>query len=202
MKGLNRLSATLALGASLLLGGCIQQEQLSPEAASAEYWPDAAQSASFSFADELRLATAACVLSETKGPQALDQLLGKGFVRYSDIGERGYMKSGRLSDKSLRRKGSVVRVFDKGGFACRINVNRNSGSTAMGFVEIEMVRLGYRPIQLGHVSRFVGNERRFIVSGMTSSMSGWASISIDLVTSDEDRTCRDLSVAPELKEGC
>ena len=202
MKGLKRLSTILVLGASFVLGGCIQQDELSPEAANAEYWPDAAQSASFSFADELRLATAACVQSETTGPQALSQLLGKGYARYSDIGERGFMKSGLLSDRSLRGKGTAVRVFDDGPQDCTINVARNSGYAAIGVVNNEMLRLGYRPIEIGHVSRLIGNGRRFTLSGTTSSMYGWASIYISLETAAGDRTCRDTSVAPELREGC
>lgn len=193
-----RLQALFTVaGLAAVLGACTPAAEVDNA-----MWPKAGQSADFSFLPEVRTAAAACIVSELNGPQNLASLQEKGYAPFKDVGRTGLMKSVPLGGKGFFDDVEVVRVSDKARFDCSIEVPRNKGYTALAEIGAELIRQGYALQRIGGQERYIGNGKRFRLSGKTSLYTPWATIDLGLVDGKVDRTCRDTSLPANLREGC
>lgn len=197
-----RVAATLL--ACLALAACTTTyEGLPAGSEDAPFWPKAAMSADFSYDRDLRTATRACIASETRGPAALASLQSQGFVRFSDMGQQGYMKSGDGTGPRRPDRGGVIRVSDPNArVGCKIEVSRNDGRMALQVISSEMVSAGYPLVTVGRFERHIGQGSRFIVGGTRSTYDRYANLRVWRTDATGDRTCRDASLSAAQKVGC
>jgi hypothetical protein len=174
---------------------CEPQVGLPPEAADARGVVPKAARDDFDLIPQVRIATRACVQSELTGPASLSGLLSQG---YSPIKEYGVVLYARLGKTT-----GTVRVIDpKAATPCRIEVFRNKGYTALAAVQDEVTLLGYKPVTVGKVTRYIGKGQRFDIVGTTSTYSPHASINIRRIDPKTDRLCRDTALPVSAREGC
>jgi hypothetical protein len=176
-------NSKFALSLVVILASCTTTYESFPDAAEKlEVLPATAFTSDFDLESELRVATKACVASETKGPVSLTVLQERGFVLYSDIGSKGYTKAESREGKGRFETSDVIRVYDpNSAIPCTVEVPRNTGSRAFGSISDEMERLGYARQQSGRFVHFIGKGQRFQVYGFTSRYSGWANIEISRI---------------------
>ncbi|MFT3689879.1 hypothetical protein [Paenirhodobacter sp.] len=194
---------TKLLCTGLLLAGCNSYEGLPPEADSATAFPDAAFTKSYNFEKDISLATRACVASETSGPASLASLRDDGFVLYSELFIKGYMKAESKEGKGLFDRMSALRVHKANTkVSCSIEVLRHQSYAAMALISQELERLGYKRHESGNKVRYIGHGRRFGLLGTYSHYSAWAVLELDQMSPEEDRLCRDTSLSSAIRESC
>lgn len=175
------------VAATLALIGCTQVEGLPGDF---EALPGAAgltaQSTDFDLAQELQIATSACVASELSGPAALDSLRSRGYTAFREADRVKYGKLSPNSEKGLLTGGrrAVIVSDPNGPIPCTIEIPRSKGYTGMSLAAAALAAQGYRPAGgTDSLPRFAKDGVVFGLSGSQSRYSDLAALQISRIAS-------------------
>ena len=174
--------------AALALVGCTQQEGLPSDY---DTLPGAGgvapQSTDFDLAEELQIATSACISSEINGPSALNVLLSHGYTAYKEFGAVKYGKISPTREKGILTGGlrAVVVSDPNQKVSCKIEVPRSKGYTGMSVVAASFLAQGYQSAGgSSSAPRFAKDGVVFMLSGSHGQYEQLASLSISRIVSN------------------
>ena len=173
--------AVICMLSAASLPACTNYEGIPAGAENAPEVVPAAAQAPFDRAEQLRIATRACLASELQGPQTLQSLLGQGYTITREwTGAYSYTRMEPVAGKGLFEKVDIIKVSDPNGpIPCDIDVRRDVGYSSFRTVHSEMIAQGYQPVaDNGGRSTFTKGDISFSLSGRYSHSEPLATITL------------------------
>ena len=161
-----------------ILSGCTQPEGLPGDTKSLPSAVPAERKAPFDMAEELQVATKACIASEISGPASLQALRGQGYTAIRVGSGVAYAKSAQKT--KMLEFFKEIRVSDRSVKSpCTIQVNRVSGYSSFAAVTGALMADGFKHVaKQGTGNVYAKGDVRLMLSGSTPPYTGFTDIEI------------------------